>query len=140
MGAIHHQEVADRGLHGGEAYLRGLVEGDALDGLLADRRRCHDSALEPLFLLRLHRLLRSLGAGGQFGLAHVGVRAFARNVQGQGELVEKVHFCRQGRALGIGELAGNATMLYYMTDEAQEGKNAFLEKRKPDWDQFPKLP
>ena len=41
---------------------------------------------------------------------------------------------------GIQELAGNATMLYYMTDEAQEGKNAFLEKRDPDWDQFPKLP
>jgi len=41
---------------------------------------------------------------------------------------------------GIQELAGNATMLYYMTDEAQEGKTAFLEKRKPDWDQFPKLP
>jgi len=41
---------------------------------------------------------------------------------------------------GIQELAGNATMLYYMTEEAQEGKNAFLEKRDPDWDQFPKLP
>lgn len=41
---------------------------------------------------------------------------------------------------GIQELAGNATMLYYMTDESQEGKNAFLEKRKPDWDKFPKLP
>ncbi len=41
---------------------------------------------------------------------------------------------------GIQELAGNATMLYYMTDEAQEGKNAFLEKRDPDWDRFPKLP
>ena len=41
---------------------------------------------------------------------------------------------------GIQELAGNATMLYYMTEEAQEGKNAFLEKRKPDWDQFPRLP
>jgi naphthoate synthase len=41
---------------------------------------------------------------------------------------------------GIQELAGNATMLYYMTDEAQEGKNAFLEKRDPDWDQFPRLP
>lgn len=41
---------------------------------------------------------------------------------------------------GIQELAGNATMLYYMTEEAQEGKNAFLEKRKPDWDRFPKLP
>ena len=41
---------------------------------------------------------------------------------------------------GIQELAGNATLLYYMTEEAQEGKNAFLEKRDPDWDQFPKLP
>ena len=41
---------------------------------------------------------------------------------------------------GIQELAGNATMLYYMTEESQEGKNAFLEKRKPDWDRFPKLP
>ena len=42
--------------------------------------------------------------------------------------------------IGIQELAGNATMLYYMTEEAQEGKNAFLEKRDPDWDKFPKLP
>ena len=41
---------------------------------------------------------------------------------------------------GIQELAVDAPMLYYMTDEAQEGKNAFLEKRKPDFKQFPKLP
>jgi naphthoate synthase len=41
---------------------------------------------------------------------------------------------------GIQELAGNATMLYYMTEEAQEGKKAFLEKRKPDFKKFPKLP
>lgn len=41
---------------------------------------------------------------------------------------------------GIQELAGDATMLYYLTDEAQEGKQAFLEKRKPDFKQFPKLP
>ncbi|MGQ9864995.1 MAG: 1,4-dihydroxy-2-naphthoyl-CoA synthase [Pseudanabaenaceae cyanobacterium] len=41
---------------------------------------------------------------------------------------------------GIQELAGNATMLYYMTDEAREGKQAFLEKRKPDFDRYPKLP
>ncbi len=41
---------------------------------------------------------------------------------------------------GIQELAGDATMLYYLTDEAQEGKHAFLEKRKPDFKQFPKLP
>lgn len=41
---------------------------------------------------------------------------------------------------GIQELAGDATMLYYLTDEAQEGKHAFLEKRKPDFKKFPKLP
>lgn len=41
---------------------------------------------------------------------------------------------------GIQELAGNATLLYYMTEEAQEGKKAYLEKRKPDFGKFPKLP
>jgi len=41
---------------------------------------------------------------------------------------------------GIQELAGNATMLYYMTEEGQEGKNAFLEKRKPDFKKFGRLP
>lgn len=41
---------------------------------------------------------------------------------------------------GIQELAGDATMLYYMLDEAHEGGRAFLEKRKPDFKKFPKLP
>lgn len=41
---------------------------------------------------------------------------------------------------GIQELAGNATLLYYMSQEAQEGKNAYLEKRKPDFSKFPRLP
>lgn len=41
---------------------------------------------------------------------------------------------------GIQELAGNATLLYYMTDEAQEGKNAYNEKRKPDFKKFPRVP
>ncbi|HHY55225.1 MAG TPA: 1,4-dihydroxy-2-naphthoyl-CoA synthase [Chloroflexi bacterium] len=41
---------------------------------------------------------------------------------------------------GIQELAGNATLLYYLSEEAQEGKQAFLEKRKPDFDKFPKFP
>jgi naphthoate synthase len=41
---------------------------------------------------------------------------------------------------GIQELAGNATMLYYMVAESAEGKNAFLEKRDPDFRQFPWLP
>lgn len=41
---------------------------------------------------------------------------------------------------GIQELAGNATLLYYMSEEGQEGKNAFLEKRKPNFKKFPRLP
>lgn len=42
--------------------------------------------------------------------------------------------------IGLLDLAGNATLLYYMSEEAQEGKQAFLEKRKPDFSQFPRLP
>lgn len=41
---------------------------------------------------------------------------------------------------GLQELAGNATMLFYMTEEGQEGRNAFLEKRKPDFSKFPRHP
>ncbi|HWR81771.1 MAG TPA: 1,4-dihydroxy-2-naphthoyl-CoA synthase [Candidatus Deferrimicrobium sp.] len=39
---------------------------------------------------------------------------------------------------GLQELAGNATMLYYMTEEAQEGRDAFVEKRPPDFSKFPR--
>jgi naphthoate synthase len=41
---------------------------------------------------------------------------------------------------GIQELAGNATLLYYLSEEAKEGKNAFIEKREPDFSKFPKFP
>lgn len=41
---------------------------------------------------------------------------------------------------GIMEMAGDATLLYYLSEEAQEGKNAFLEKRDPDFQKFPKFP
>jgi naphthoate synthase len=41
---------------------------------------------------------------------------------------------------GIQQLAGDATLLYYMTEEAQEGKNAYLEKRRPEFERFPKRP
>lgn len=39
---------------------------------------------------------------------------------------------------GLQELAGNATMLFYMTEEGQEGRNAFVEKRQPEFNKFPK--
>ncbi|MDE5552088.1 MAG: 1,4-dihydroxy-2-naphthoyl-CoA synthase, partial [Muribaculaceae bacterium] len=41
---------------------------------------------------------------------------------------------------GLMEFAGDATLMYYLMDEAQEGKNAFLEKRDPDFEQFPMFP
>jgi naphthoate synthase len=41
---------------------------------------------------------------------------------------------------GLQELAGNATLLYYMTEEGKEGQRAFLEKRKPDFSRFGRLP
>jgi naphthoate synthase len=41
---------------------------------------------------------------------------------------------------GLQELAGNATMLFYMSEEGQEGRNAYIEKRKPDFRKFPRLP
>jgi len=41
---------------------------------------------------------------------------------------------------GLQELAGNATMLFYMTEEGQEGRDAFVEKRKPNFSRFPKRP
>lgn len=42
--------------------------------------------------------------------------------------------------MGLLDLAGNATLLYYMSEEAQEGKKAYVEKRKPNFSKFPRLP
>ncbi|WP_304455333.1 1,4-dihydroxy-2-naphthoyl-CoA synthase [Nocardiopsis sp. YSL2] len=43
-------------------------------------------------------------------------------------------------AAGMQQFAGDATMLYYMSEEAQEGRDAFKEKRRPEFDQFPRRP
>lgn len=41
---------------------------------------------------------------------------------------------------GLQQMAGDATLMFYMTEEAREGKDAFLEKRQPDYSKFPRLP
>ena len=41
---------------------------------------------------------------------------------------------------GLQELAGNTTMLFYMSEEGQEGRNAYLEKRPPNFGKFPRQP
>jgi naphthoate synthase len=42
--------------------------------------------------------------------------------------------------IGLLDFAGNATLLYYLSDEAQEGRNAYVEKRKPNFKKFPRFP
>jgi naphthoate synthase len=42
--------------------------------------------------------------------------------------------------MGLLDLAGNATLLYYMSEEAQEGRDAYVKKQKPDFSKFPRLP
>ena len=41
---------------------------------------------------------------------------------------------------GLQQLGGDATLLFYMSEEGQEGRNAYNEKRKPDFSKFPRLP
>ncbi len=41
---------------------------------------------------------------------------------------------------GVQQLAGDATLLYYLSEEAQEGRDAYVEKRAPDFSRFPRRP
>ena len=42
--------------------------------------------------------------------------------------------------IGLLDFAGNATLLYYMTEEAQEGRDAYVQKRKPNFKKFKRVP
>lgn len=74
----------------------------------------------------------------------------AEGVQWAQEILEKspiaIRFLKAGLnadldgQTGLQVLAGDATMLFYMTEEGSEGKNAFIEKRKPDFSKFPRRP
>ena len=48
--------------------------------------------------------------------------------------------CRIGSGFGMMAFAGSATLMYYTTEEGREGKEAFLEKRQPDFKKFPRYP
>jgi len=55
-------------------------------------------------------------------------------------LLKAIHNAADDGLAGIQQLAGDATLLFYMSEEAQEGRNAYKEKRRPDFTQFPKRP
>ncbi len=63
----------------------------------------------------------------------------ARNQGLRGIVLPAMNADEDGQA-GLQELAGNATMLFYMTEEGQEGRNAFVEKRDPDFSKFTRNP
>ena len=109
----------------------------------------HKKAREIWYLCRQYTAAEAL----QMGLVNTVVplaRLHEEAVQWAREILEKsptaIRFLKaafnadtDGLA-GLQQLAGDATLLYYLTEEASEGKQAFLEKRKPDWSKFPRFP
>jgi naphthoate synthase len=109
----------------------------------------HKKAREIWFLCRQYSAQQAL----EMGLVNTVVpleRLEEETVQWAREILEKsptaIRFLKaafmadtDGLA-GLQQLAGDATLLYYLTDEAKEGRNAFIEKRKPDFSKFPRFP
>ena len=109
----------------------------------------HRKAREIWFLCRQYSAQEAL----EMGLVNEVVAAAeleATGVQWANEILElsptairflKMAFLADTDGLaGLQQLAGDATSLFYMSDEGKEGKNAFLEKRQPDFSKFPRLP
>jgi naphthoate synthase len=109
----------------------------------------HKKAREIWYLCRQYDAQQAL----QMGLINTVVpleKLEAEALQWSREILEKspmaIRFLKAGfnadtdGLAGLQQLAGDATLLYYLTEEAKEGKNAFLEGRKPDYSKFPRFP
>jgi naphthoate synthase len=140
--------AADNAIFGQTGPKVGSFDGGYGAGYLA-RIVGHKKAREIWYLCRQYNAQEAL----QMGLVNTVVpleRLEEETIQWCREILEKsptaLRFLKaafnadsDGLA-GIQQLAGDATLLYYTTDEAKEGANAFKEKRKPNFGQFPRFP
>jgi naphthoate synthase len=140
--------AADNARFGQTGPRVGSFDGGYGIGLLA-RQIGEKRAKEVWFLCRQYDAQTALS----WGLVNAVVPLDAleeTTVAWAGELLEKsplaLRLLKSGYNAGVDglagaqQLAGDATLLYYMTDEAQEGRDAFTEKRDPDFSRFPKRP
>ena len=140
--------AADNAIFGQNGPVVGSFDGGYYAGYLA-RIVGHKKAREIWYLCRRYTAQEAL----QMGLVNAVVpleRVEEEAVQWALEILEKSPLAirllkaafnadTDGLA-GLQQLAGDATLLYYLTDEAKEGRNAFVEKRKPDFSKFPRFP
>ena len=140
--------AADNAIFGQTGPKVGSFDGGYGAGYLA-RIVGHKKAREIWYLCRQYNAQEAL----DMGLVNTVVpldRVEAETIQWCEEILEKsptaLRFLKaafnadsDGLA-GIQQLAGDATLLYYQSEEAKEGRDAFKEKRKPDFDQFPRFP
>ena len=67
-------------------------------------------------------------------------RAMRRSCTTCPRLLKAAHNATDDGAAGLQQLAGDATLLYYLSEEGQEGRDAYQQKRRPDFGKFPKRP
>lgn len=140
--------AADNAIFGQTGPKVGSFDGGYGAGYLA-RIVGHKKAREIWYLCRQYNAQEAL----DMGLVNTVVpldRVEAETLQWCEEILEKsptalrflkAAFNAESDGLaGIQQLAGDATLLYYQSEEAKEGREAFKEKRKPNFDQFPRFP